>query len=112
MLDGQLLCTKILEVNLSAFAYRLFHEDFSQSRGVCMLFKKGFEYKILSTHSDGIGRLLLVNIDVNEVNWTLCNVYCPDNVTERFNFLSQITSFNTNMHYLSKICTQVVILTV
>ena len=23
------LCTKITEVNLSAFAYRLFHEDFS-----------------------------------------------------------------------------------
>ena len=29
MLDGELLYTKILEVNLFAFAYRLFHEDFS-----------------------------------------------------------------------------------
>ena len=29
VLDGKLLCTKILEVNLFAFAYRLFHEDFS-----------------------------------------------------------------------------------
>ena len=33
MLDGKLLYTKILEeileVNLFAFAYRLFHEDFS-----------------------------------------------------------------------------------
>ena len=29
VLDGELLCTKILEVNLFAFAYRLFHEDFS-----------------------------------------------------------------------------------
>ena len=29
VLDGELLYTKILEVNLSAFAYRLFHEDFS-----------------------------------------------------------------------------------
>ena len=27
--DGELLYTKILEVNLFAFAYRLFHEDFS-----------------------------------------------------------------------------------
>ena len=26
--DGELLYTKILEVNLFAFAYRLFHEDF------------------------------------------------------------------------------------
>ena len=29
VLDGVLLYTKILEVNLFAFAYRLFHEDFS-----------------------------------------------------------------------------------
>ena len=66
-----------------------------------MLFKKGFEYKILSTHSDGIGRLLLVNIEVNAVNCTLCNVYCPNNVTERVNFLSQITSF-VHKYALSK----------
>ena len=29
VLDGEFLYTKILEVNLFAFAYRLFHEDFS-----------------------------------------------------------------------------------
>ena len=71
------------------------------SKGVCMLFKKGFEYKILSTHSDGTGRLLLVNIEVNGVNCTLCNVYCPNNVTERVTFLSQITSF-VHKYALSK----------
>ena len=31
-LDGELLHTKILEVNFFAFAYRLFHEDFSSIR--------------------------------------------------------------------------------
>ena len=29
VLDGELLYTEILEVNLFAFAYRLLHEDFS-----------------------------------------------------------------------------------
>ena len=29
VLDGELLYTKILEVNLFAFANKLFHEDFS-----------------------------------------------------------------------------------
>ena len=29
MLNGELVYTKILEVNLFAFAYRLFHEDFT-----------------------------------------------------------------------------------
>ena len=33
VLDGELLYTKILEVNLFAFAYRLFHEDFSSIDG-------------------------------------------------------------------------------
>ena len=27
------MCTKILEVNLFAFAYKLFHEDFSSIKG-------------------------------------------------------------------------------
>ena len=37
VLDGELLYTKILEVNLFAFAYRLFHRDFSPINGTyCM----------------------------------------------------------------------------
>ena len=31
VLDGELLYTKILEVKLFAFAYRLFHRDFSET---------------------------------------------------------------------------------
>ena len=33
VLDGELLCTKILVVNLLAFAYRLFHRNFSPING-------------------------------------------------------------------------------
>ena len=33
MLHGELFYTQILEVNLFAFAYRLFHEDFSPIDG-------------------------------------------------------------------------------
>ena len=33
VLDGELLYTKILEVNLFAFAYKLFHRDFSPING-------------------------------------------------------------------------------
>ena len=33
VLNGDLLYTKILEVNLFAFAYRLFHRDFSPRNG-------------------------------------------------------------------------------
>ena len=34
VLNGELLYTKILEVNLFAFAYRLFHRDCNMSRRV------------------------------------------------------------------------------
>ena len=37
VLDGELLYTKILEVNLFAFAYRLSHEDFPPTNGTLHL---------------------------------------------------------------------------
>ena len=37
VLDGEILYTKILEVNLLAFDYRLFHEDFSPIDGTCII---------------------------------------------------------------------------
>ena len=36
VLDGELLYTKILEVNLFAFADRLFHEDFFSINGALL----------------------------------------------------------------------------
>ena len=40
VLDGELLYTKILEVNLFAFAYRLFHEDVSSIDGAYICFSE------------------------------------------------------------------------
>ena len=37
VLNGELLYTTILEVKLFAFAYRLFHEDFSSIDGMLQL---------------------------------------------------------------------------
>ena len=39
VLNEELLYTKILEVNMFAFAYRLFHEDFSSIKGALMVNK-------------------------------------------------------------------------
>ena len=39
VLDGKLLYTKILEVNLFAFAYRLFHRDFSPINGTFCIYE-------------------------------------------------------------------------
>ena len=44
VLDGELLYTKILEVNLFAFAYRLFHRDFSPINGAYLCEKLTSEF--------------------------------------------------------------------
>ena len=51
VLDGELLYTKILEVNLFAFAYRLFHEDFLSNLRGSYSINRCLYTKMLSTIS-------------------------------------------------------------
>ena len=44
--DGELLYMKILEVNSFAFAYRLFHEDFSPIYGAPFIVYSKYAYGI------------------------------------------------------------------
>ena len=50
VLDGELLYTKILEVNLFAFAYKLFHRDFCTKILEVNLF--AFAYKLFHRDLD------------------------------------------------------------
>ena len=40
VVDGELFCTEILEVNVFAFAYRLFQEDFLKTNGEWLIEEK------------------------------------------------------------------------
>ena len=73
----------------------------AHSKGVSILFAKSLEYDILSTHSDDVGRTLLVNIEINGIYYSICNVYCPNDVSERVNFLKQTAIF-VQQHAVSK----------
>ena len=53
------------------------------SRGVSVLFRKKFEFEILSQYHDNEGRLLLLNINHNGQTWTMVNVYAPTEVKHR-----------------------------
>ena len=64
--------------------------DSSHSRGVCILFRKNLDYKLLSTHNDNSGRLLLVNVEINGKEYTIVNIYSPNNVKERIIFLQMV----------------------
>ena len=52
VLDGKLLYAKILEVNLVAFAYRLFHRDFSPINGT-LPFVLNCKYNFLAIVMNG-----------------------------------------------------------
>ena len=81
----------------------IFHSFTSSehSKGVSILLRKGMECKVLSVHCDKIGRLLLVNIEVNGLKCTFCNVYSPNNVTDRVHFLTEVKEF-VQKHSLSR----------
>ena len=59
VLDGELLYTKILEVNLFAFAYRLFHRDFSPLNGA-FFEKSPIEWREISM-KQSIGKCKQIN---------------------------------------------------
>ena len=46
-----------------------------------------------SVHCDDVGRLIVANFELNNVNCSVCNVYCPNNVTERIKFLADTKDF-------------------
>ena len=66
------------------------------SKGVSILFRKSIDCKLVSVHCDKSGRMILVNVEANGIMCTLCNVYCPNNVAERVQFLTEIKAFVTN----------------
>jgi len=67
--------------------------DSSHSRGVCILFKKGLQYNILDVKECHEGRLLVVNIDINGHVYSIINVYSPNNLNERLQFLCELSEW-------------------
>ena len=89
-------CTKeFIDTFKKGWDGEIYHSitDSSHSRGICILFKKGIKCNILSEHSDDSGRLLLINIEIDGNEYTLCNIYCPNNVNERIQFIQKLNGW-------------------
>ena len=69
--------------------------------GVCIMLNHGLDYKILSTFKDNDGRIVLLNIMIQDTEYTICNVYCPTDVRRRIVFLKDAYLFILK-HALSK----------
>ena len=53
---------------------------------VCIMLSKNLSYNVLSVHSDTNGRLILLNLEINDKAFTIVNVYAPNVVSERISF--------------------------
>ena len=70
----------------------IYHNSFgnSNSRGVSILFSKQVEYSIIDTHQDSEVLILILNIELDNPNYTLVNIYAPNYVKERNSFFKKL----------------------
>ena len=66
----------------------------SKSRGVAILFRSTFEYKIISTFRDNFGKLISVDLSLNDCTVKVINIYAPNSVC--LEFFSQIKDLITS----------------
>ena len=67
------------------------------SRGVAILFRSNFEYKILNERKDKAGNMLILDIQTGNNTFTLVNIYGPNNDNPQFyTELNQIISNSQN----------------
>ena len=74
-------CTeKLLPYFNSNWKGEVFHSltDSSHSRGTCILFKHNYKVNLLGKHCSSDGRILLIDIETNDMQMTLLSVYAPN----------------------------------
>ena len=67
----------------------------SNSRGVSILIHSSVDHKVLNTHCDTYGRLILVNIEIGTLTFSLINIYAPNNITDRSTFFKRVNEVIT-----------------
>ncbi len=89
-------CTQELESEfLKEWKGKIYH-SFSSSnhaRGVCILISDNIKFDLVSEHKDKEGRLLLLNICINESDFSLLSVYSPNKEKERVSFIKDTSDW-------------------
>ena len=63
----------------------------NDSRGVCIMFKKGLDYVINDSVIDQMGRYIIINITVRSTGYSIINVYAPNKQNEQYVFYSKLS---------------------
>ena len=75
----------------------------TNSRGVCMLFKNNFSYKILKSQIDEDGRYIIIDLELDSFRLLLCTVYGPNKDEPEFfiKFIQAIESFEISNYVIA-----------
>ena len=68
----------------------LFAHGSKHSKGVMILFKPSLNVDILEITVDKNGRFLVANININQDNLCLVNIYAPNDQNQQVNFFDKI----------------------
>ena len=73
------------------------------SKGVCILLNPSLNYTFENIHKDQTGRLISIDLNLNESKFSLCNVYAPNDQRQQQAFLHNLSTFlvsNTDIENL------------
>ncbi len=96
-------CTKPNNVKFKkGWPGELYHSfsNSTHSRGVCILLHKKLNVDIVSSASDKCGRIVLLNIEIDKLGYSIISIYAPNAVHDRIVFFEQLHAF-VNLHALN-----------
>lgn len=84
--------TEKLETDLKLeFRENIFHSfGSSQARGVSIYIKHNLNYEIIDKYEDKEGRLLILNVEIDENIYTLVNIYAPNDPKSRNSYFREV----------------------
>ena len=62
----------------------IFAHGNSNSKGTAILIRQSFACEAKTTYADSTGRFLLTEIEINDKNLVICNVYAPNKDDPKF----------------------------
>lgn len=65
----------------------------SSSRGVAILIDEKLQYNLLDEYKDSEGRLILLNVEIHNIIYSLVNIYSPNNESDRNRFFKKVNEF-------------------
>jgi exonuclease III len=60
---------------------------------VAIWIKKNVEFKLIDEYKYNEGRMLLINVEINNAVYTIINIYAPNNMNKRNTFFKQVDTF-------------------